>query len=73
MASNGCPRHGIEFLKVVQRHCNHSAFNGYHWTRSDYSSVMCFAPEHCTFMLRTKAGYVDALPDATDADLGTRR
>jgi hypothetical protein len=70
---NGCPRHGLEFLKVLQRRCNHSAFNDYHWTRSDYSTVMCFSPIHCTFNLRTKASYVAGLPDATDSDLGIRR
>jgi hypothetical protein len=46
---------------VYQRHCNHSAFNGYHWTPSDYSSIRCLECEH---IWRTKARYVDSLRDA---------
>jgi hypothetical protein len=65
----GCPLHDSSYLKVIQRKCNHSAFNGYRYTPSDYSSVQCFAPG-CTFSIRTKARYVDDLPDATDADMG---
>jgi hypothetical protein len=48
---------------VTQRNCNYSAFNGYHWTPSDYSRVRCFHPG-CARTWRTKAKYVDALPDA---------
>ena len=46
---------------VCKRHGNHSAFNGYHWTPSDYSSVHCL---RCKAIWRTKAGYVALLPDA---------
>lgn len=46
---------------VIQRKCNHSAFNGYHWTPSDWSRVVCFS---CGYGGRTKAAYVLALPDA---------
>ena len=45
---------------VYQRHCNHSAFNGYHWTPSDYSLIRC---ERCGRLWRTKARYVVRLPD----------
>lgn len=69
--NKGCPRHGMADLKVIQRKCNHSAFNGYRYAPSDYSSVRCFAAD-CTFAIRTKASYVDGLPDATDADMGIK-
>jgi len=39
--------------------CNHSAFNGYHRTPSDYSAVEC---EACGGWWRTKANYVYSLP-----------
>lgn len=68
----GCPQHGLEFMKVIQRSCNRSAFNGYRWTPSAYSTVECFAPTHCVFIIRTKASYVAGLPDATDSELGIR-
>ena len=38
---------------------NHSAFNGYHWTGSDYSQVRCLT---CNRGWRTKADYVSTLP-----------
>jgi hypothetical protein len=47
---------------VVQRNCSHSAFAGYRYTPSAYSSVRCTA---CNGVWRTKAGYVDTLPDGT--------
>lgn len=47
--------------RVTARRCNYSAFNGYHWTPSDYSEVRCSA---CRVSWRTKAAYVDKLPDA---------
>lgn len=45
---------------VAQRKCNHSAFSGYHYTPSDYSSIHCLS---CQRAWRTKAGYVDSLPN----------
>ncbi len=46
---------------VMQYKCNHSAFNGYHYTPSDYSSIRCDGPG-CNGLWRTKAAYVDDLP-----------
>lgn len=43
---------------VIQRYCNHSAFNGWHRTPSDYSTVRCFT---CRAIGRTKAAYVSEL------------
>ena len=48
-------------LVVVQYKCNHSAFNGYYYTPSDYSAVRCTRPG-CPGAWRTKAAYVDDLP-----------
>jgi hypothetical protein len=45
---------------VVHRECNFSAFNGYHYTPSDYSLVLCGT---CGRRWRTKAAYVRTLPD----------
>ena len=47
-------------LFVFARYCNYSAFNGYHRTPSDYSGVSC---RGCGKCWRTKAAYVNALPD----------
>lgn len=44
--------------EVLQLYCNHSAFNGYHCTSSDWSSVVCNV---CGALWRTKAKYVDSL------------
>jgi len=38
--------------------CNYSAFNGYHWTPSDYSLIHC---NFCGAHGRTKAAYVSQL------------
>lgn len=46
---------------VTVRKANYSAFNGYHRTPSAYSEVQCSA---CPTRWRTKAAYVDQLPDA---------
>lgn len=46
---------------VTARHCNYSAFNGYHYTPSDYSEVRCSC---CRCSWRTKAQYVNRLRDA---------
>ena len=45
---------------VVTRKANYSAFNGYHWTPSDYSEVRCGM---CGSRWRTKAKFVDDLPN----------
>jgi hypothetical protein len=55
--------HGHPHYFVTQRLCNYSAFNGYHYTRSDYSTVRCAV---CGSHWRTKADYVSSLPDAPD-------
>lgn len=53
--------HSLRLLnwRVVHYRCNHSAFNGYRHTCSDYSAVTC---EKCGRVWRTKAKYVDNLP-----------
>lgn len=43
---------------VSQYCCNHSAFNGYHRTRSDYSTVAC---RRCGAVGRTKGEFVVSL------------
>lgn len=45
---------------VSMRRVNYSAFNGYHRTPSDYSEIRC---TECPTRWRTKAAYVDRLPD----------
>ena len=45
---------------VSERYCNHSAFNGYHYTCSNYSTVRCL---ECGAVGRTKANYVLQLKD----------
>lgn len=47
--------------EVLQRRYNRSAFNGYRRTPSAYSLVYC--PE-CGGVWRTKAAYVNGLPDS---------
>jgi hypothetical protein len=46
---------------VVQRHSRCSAFDGYRVMWSPYSGLRCMK---CGTFWRTKAGYVDSLPDA---------
>lgn len=46
--------------EVKQYKCNHSAFNGYKYTPSDYSTVVCHNSS-CTGAGRTKAAFVDEL------------
>jgi hypothetical protein len=47
--------------RVTVRHANYSAFNGGRRTPSDYSEVHCQA---CGHVWRTKAAYVDTIPNA---------
>lgn len=44
---------------IVDYRCNYSAFNGYHHTASNYSSLRC---NRCGERWRTKAKYVDRVP-----------
>lgn len=56
--------------RVRMRRYNESAFNGYHRTPSDWSQVVCEAltlPARCV-QWRTRAGYVDTLPDLDPAE-----
>jgi hypothetical protein len=46
--------------RVFQRHCNFSAFSGYHRMPSAYSGVFCL---NCNGTWRTTARYVDDLPN----------
>ncbi|GAA2732202.1 hypothetical protein [Streptomyces nogalater] len=48
---------------VVQRNFNRSAFNGYRVTPSAYSLIRCTTVD-CRKVWRTKAAFVNALPDA---------
>lgn len=54
-----------KFWRIVQFMCNHSAFNGYHKTSSDYSSLRCL---NCGRYWRTKANYVYTLRQANDKE-----
>ena len=49
--------------RVMQRTCNHSAFNGYHETWSAYSGLTCL---RCGACWRTRASYVGLLADIHD-------
>jgi len=51
---------------VVTRKGNYSAFNGYRWASSAYSDVLCL---FCGAIGRTKARFVDRLPDSKPGDL----
>lgn len=44
--------------RIIQYMCNRSAFNGYHYTPSDYSAIRCLK---CHSIWRTKANYVESL------------
>lgn len=50
-------------VEVLQRKCSYSAFNGYRYAPSEYSTVRC---RRCGAVWRTRAKYVDAAPDAED-------
>lgn len=51
--------------RVLQRRCNHSAFNGYHETPSEYSTIQCL---RCGAAWRTKASYVWQLADRAEEE-----
>jgi len=59
-----CQREHRAHWQVIAYKGNRSAFNGYRWTRSDYSAIRCAPPGGCGRIWRTKAAYVDSLPDA---------
>lgn len=56
--ADGLPGHPLDQVKVVDYHCAYSAFNGYHFTQSDYSALRCRA---CGTSWRTKARYVEEI------------
>lgn len=56
--------------RVIDRRCNYSAFNGYRWTPSDYSCLVCL---ECGHVWRTKAAYVYSLNDVTKDELAYSR
>lgn len=58
-----CPRAGVV---VLTRNANYSAFNGYHYTPSDYSAVMCTC---CGACWRTKSAWVAKAPDMSKEQL----
>lgn len=49
-----------EHIRVLDRLCNYSAFNGYRRAPSDYSAVRCSLHRRTW---RTKAQYVALIPD----------
>lgn len=59
---------GSKNLRVNQRQCNHSKFNGGHYTPSDWSEIVCL---ECGRSWRTKAKAVDSIADMTKADWKT--
>jgi len=58
----GRSRGDVSDLVVVQRNYSRSAFNGYRKLPSDFSLVWC-TRLGCQGAWRTKAKYVDKLPD----------
>jgi hypothetical protein len=61
-ANQACAREHRASWRVYQRYGNASAFNGYHWTPSDYSGLVCTV-KGCGRRWRTRAAYVAATPD----------
>jgi len=61
----GTRKDKIPNWKIVHYRCNHSAFNGYHKTSSDYSLIRCMK---CGHSWRTKAEYVNELDFATEEE-----
>lgn len=62
-ANRKCQREHRGSWVVIDRLCNHSAFNGYRRTRSRYSLLKCNHPG-CGRLWRTDAAYVSTIPDA---------
>jgi hypothetical protein len=60
MNTSRCPECSHGDLEVQHRQHNHSAFNGYRYTPSDYSEVRC---KTCDWRWRTRAKYVSRLLD----------
>ena len=56
-----CKEHPRTDWEVTARHQRTSAFDGYRTMGSDYSDVRCRV---CRASWRTKAAYVESLPDA---------
>lgn len=67
--TDGLAGHPLDRVVVRTRWGNYSAFNGYHFTPSDYSAVYCGA---CGTPWRTKAAYVDDCPDEASPSAGSR-
>lgn len=71
-----CHRHERSNYRLAHVRHNHSAFSGYHRTYSDYSSVVCVAPDPtssnphnvCSHRWNSKAAWVDNLPHLSPAD-----
>lgn len=64
--------HGIKLCdappaewRVTDYKCNYSAFNGYHYTPSNYSQVRCL---RCGWFWRSNGKYVDGLATATEEE-----
>lgn len=53
-----CPGKDRSFWRIETWRGNRSAFNGYRFTRSDYSRIVCL---RCGTPWRTKAAYVGTL------------
>lgn len=51
--------------RILQYKCNHSAFNGWRYQRSDYSAITCL---RCRMVWRTKANYVEQLPRYSEGE-----
>ena len=62
-----CPRCHGNMLVVTDRNCNHSAFNGWRRTPSDYSAILCVSAD-CRRSWRSKAPGVANVPDGTHSD-----
>lgn len=54
-----CPTCHRDRVVVVHLKCNYSAFNGYRYTPSEYSQVLCL---DCRHTWRTKSDKVYELP-----------